>query len=102
MLGPANLIALVLDVQRPGLQTFALALPGDGGVQPHPRRKGAVIQGQLILFVQHFDESRLVGRAGMSEGGHHAVTHLPIEGVCREVFPAKLPVLWLVLNAFDY
>jgi hypothetical protein len=101
-LGAAGLTATVFDVERPGLLTGALAFPGDRGVQPDPRSKGTVVTGQLILFVQHRDESRLAGRTGVLKRSHHPVAHLPVQRAVGKVLPAKFPVLWLMVHARDY
>jgi hypothetical protein len=97
-LGTPGLAAAVLDVERPGLLTGALAPLADGGVQTHPRHPLAVIAELLVLLRDHRFETGLVHRPGIGQGGAHPVAHLAVEPALGEVFAAQLPVLRRVLQ----
>ncbi|MGO2619514.1 MAG: hypothetical protein ACTH82_05405 [Glutamicibacter ardleyensis] len=92
-LGAAGLAAAVLDVERPGLLTGALALLADGAVQPHPRHPLPVIAELLVLLLDHRFETGLVHRAGIGQGSAHPVANLAIERPLGEILAAQLPAL---------
>src|SRR5699024_7737145 len=97
-LGTPGLAAAVLDVERPGLLTGALAPLADGGVQTHPRHPLPVTDELLVLLLDHRFETGLVHRPGIGQGGAHPVAHLAVETALGEVFAAQLPVLRRVLQ----
>src|SRR5699024_2779803 len=91
-LGPLRLVAVVLDVERPGLPARVLSLLADGGVQPHSRHPLPVVVLLVLLCDPRF-QTGLVHRSGIGQCGAHPVAHLAVQRPFGEVLAAQLPVL---------
>lgn len=88
VLGALGLVAVVLDVESPGLFTLVFALLPSAAVQPH-LRQGIV----LVLLGDDLFQTLPIDGPWVHQRGLEPVTHLAVERVFGEVFAAQLPIL---------